>query len=78
MTTIANLVPYMKRLAEKLNIFIISPPLTNQHAITLFLQFSMKKVEYRADWSEQTNQLTIKTGSHNITCTRRDMPHHME
>ena len=54
--TIANLVPYTKRTAEKLNLSNISPPLTNQYAITIF---SVKKVEYRTDWSEQTNQLTI-------------------
>ena len=33
--------------------------LTNQHAITLFSQFAVKKVEYHADWSERTNHLTI-------------------
>ena len=33
----------------------ISLPLTNQHSITLFSRFAVKKW----NWSEQTNQLTI-------------------
>ena len=39
------------------NLSDISPPLTNQYTITLFQ--CCEKVEYRADWSERTNLLTI-------------------
>ena len=35
-TSIANLVPYKKRTAEKGKVSDISRPLTNQHAIPLF------------------------------------------
>ena len=51
LNTIANLVPYTKHTAEKLNLSNIQS--------ALFSQFAVKKVEYRADWSERTNQLTI-------------------
>ena len=41
--TIANLVPYTKHIAEKLNLSEISPLLTNQHSIPLFSLFAVKK-----------------------------------
>ena len=42
-----------------MNVTDISPPLTNQHAITLFSQFAVKKAEHHTNWSEQINQLTL-------------------
>ena len=49
----------MKSTAEKWNLSDISLPLTNQYAITLISLVAVKKVKYRADWSEWTNRLTI-------------------